>query len=164
MPLSAGLLMFRRRDGRLEVLLAHPGGPYFRRRDEGVWGIPKGEVEPGESGLDAARREFGEETGFDCAPPFLWLGAVRQRGGKRVQAWAFEGDCDPQRLCSNEFEVEWPPRSGRRQRFPELDRARFFDLDAAARYINEGQRPLLDRLRALLSEGEAPGEPGQKPG
>jgi len=150
MPTSAGLLMFRRRAGRLEVFLVHPGGPYFARRDEGWWTIPKGLVEPGEDPLATARREFQEETSFaapadGCAP----LGEVRQKGGKLVRAWAFEGDADPAALSSNTFELEWPPRSGERRSFPEVDRAAWFDLDEAGRKINAAQAILLDRLAEL---------------
>ena len=121
MRLSAGLLLYRRTGDAVEVLLAHPGGPYFSARDTGVWGIPKGEVEPDEEPLAAACREFGEETGFESAPPYIPLGEVRQRGGKRVVAWAFEGDCEPSRLRSNEFEIEWPP-PGRPGGLPERNR------------------------------------------
>ena len=147
---SAGLVLFRWRDGTLEVLLAHPGGPLFARRDAGVWGIPKGEIEADEDPLAAACREFAEETGFSTSPPYLRLGSVRQRRGKRVHAWAFEGDCDPRSLRSNDFELEWPPRSGLRHRFPEVDRVCFFGIDDAARVIIPGQRPLLARLRECL--------------
>ena len=121
---SAGLLLFRRREGYLEVLLGHPGGPYWAHRDDGAWSIPKGGMNPGEDPLAAAQREFLEETGFTPCGPYLPLGHVTQRGGKVVHAWAFEGDCDPARLVSNLCTVEWPPRSGRFQSFPEIDRAR----------------------------------------
>ena len=151
--LSAGLLLYRRRAGALEVLLVHPGGPFFRRRDLGAWGVPKGELAPGEAGEAAARRELAEETGLRAPETgLLDLGEVRQRGGKRVRAWAFEGDCDPGALRSNHFEIEWPPRSGRVQRFPEVDRAAFFDLAEARRRINAAQIPFLDRLAAALEE------------
>jgi predicted NUDIX family NTP pyrophosphohydrolase len=145
---SAGLLLFRRGARGLEVLLVHPGGPLWARRDEGAWSIPKGEVEPGEDPLAAARREVEEETGLRAEGPFLPLGAVRQRGGKRVAAWAVEGELDPGALRSGRFEMEWPPRSGRRQSFPEVDRAEWFALDEARRRILDGQRPLLDALEA----------------
>src|SRR5690349_16945320 len=129
--LSCGLLMYRRA-AALEVLLAHPGGPYFARKDAGAWTLPKGEPEPAEEPLACARREFEEEIGVAAGDgPFLPLGEVTQRGGKRVQAWAFEGDFDGRPLRSNTFEIEWPPRSGRRQAFPELDRAQFFTLEDA---------------------------------
>jgi predicted NUDIX family NTP pyrophosphohydrolase len=146
---SAGLLVFRRRGGVLEVLLVHPGGPLWAKRDLGAWSIPKGEVEPDEEPLAAARREVEEETGLRPAGPFLALGALRQRGGKRVTAWATSGDFDPAELRSAEFELEWPPRSGRRQRFPEVDRAAWFDLAEARRRILEGQTPFLDALEGL---------------
>lgn len=146
---SAGLLMFRRRD-ELEVLLVHLGGPYWRRKQKGFWMLPKGELEPGEEPLAAARRELEEETGFVACPPFLELGSIRQKGGKTVHAWAFEGDCDPAALASGTFEAEWPPRSGRRQSFPELDEARFFPLVEAREWILPAQRPFLDRLVELL--------------
>jgi predicted NUDIX family NTP pyrophosphohydrolase len=152
---SAGLLLFRRtRDGTLEVLLGHMGGPYFARRDEGAWTIPKGEYGTDEDPLAAARREFAEELG--SAPPvdesnYHALGAVRQRNGKQVTAWAVEGDLDVATVVSNEFEIEWPPRSGRRQSFPEIDRAAWFDLDAAATKMIAGQAALLTRLRDQLA-------------
>ena len=124
MVVSAGLLMYRHRDGALEVLLVHPGGPFFAKKDAGAWSVPKGIVENGEADLDAARREFEEETSFAVTTErFLELGEVRQKGGKRVRAWAFEGDCDPSEFESNTFELEWPPRSGRVRAFPEVDRA-----------------------------------------
>lgn len=144
---SAGLLMYRRREGALEVLLVHPGGPFFARRDEGVWGVPKGLVDRGEDDLTAARREFTEETSFRAGPgPFADLGEVVQKSGKVVHAFAFEGDADPARLASNTFELEWPPKSGRRQEFPEVDRAGWLDLDAARRRIVPAQAAFLDRL------------------
>lgn len=149
---SAGLLMFRRRPaGAIEVLLAHPGGPYWTTRDAGAWTIPKGGIDPGEPPLDAAIREFREETGFDPAGPYLSLGSVTQRSGKVVHAWAFEGDCDPAALVSVETTVEYPPRSGRRITIPEIDRAAFFSIPDARAAINAGQAPLLDRLTAVLS-------------
>jgi len=151
--LSAGLLMFRRH-GTLEVLLVHPGGPFFARRDLGAWSVPKGEVSEGEDEQAAARRELTEETGLRAPEgELLDLGEVRQKGGKRVRAWAFEGDCDPAALRSNRFEMEWPPRSGRVQSFPEVDRAAFFDLDQARRRINAAQVAFLDRLEARLGGG-----------
>lgn len=147
---SAGLLMFRRAPGGLEVLLAHPGGPFWASKDLGAWSIPKGEIKDGEEPLAAAQREFLEETGFACAPPFIDLGEVKQSGGKRVRAWAFEGDCDPALLVSNEFEMEWPPKSGHLRRFPEVDRAAWFGIDEARRRIGQGQQPLLAQLGARL--------------
>jgi len=150
--LSAGLLLYRRSGDRFEVLLVHPGGPFFARRDLGCWSVPKGEVAEGEASAAAARREFAEETGLVApeAAALIDLGEVRQRGGKRVQAWAFEGDCDPERLSSNRFEMEWPPRSGRVRSFPEVDRAAFFDLGEARRRIVDAQAAFLDRLEARL--------------
>lgn len=149
MKKSAGLLMFRRAGGGLEVLLAHPGGPFWRRKDEGAWTLPKGEYHEPEDPLDAARREWQEETGFPSHPPFLDLGETTLRSGKRIRAWAFEGDCDPAALECNTFEVEWPPRSGRMQSFPEIDRAQWFDLAQARLRIHPGQALFLDRLAAL---------------
>lgn len=147
---SAGLLLYRLRDGSPEVLLVHPGGPLWRNKDEGAWSIPKGELNPDEDPLSAAQREFAEETGVRPAGPLVRLDPVRQKGGKVVHAWAVEGDADPSRLSSNTFELEWPPRSGRRQRFPEVDRAGFFTFDEAKRRLNPGQAPLLDQLRRIL--------------
>ncbi len=143
---SAGILLYRWRAGRLEVLLVHPGGPFFARKDEGAWSIPKGEVEPGEAPLDAARREFEEETGVRLAGPFVELPPVRQRGGKVVHAWAVEADCDPDGIRSDTVTLEWPPRSGRTVAFPEVDRAAFFDLGEARRKINPAQAEWLDLL------------------
>lgn len=147
---SAGLLMFRRRDGRLEVLLAHPGGPLWARRDLGAWTIPKGEYTNAEEPLTAAQREFQEETGFTPVPPFISLSSIKQKSGKVVSAWAFEGDCDPAQLHSNSFEMEWPKRSGHMQAFPEIERAEWFTVDEARRRILPAQEPLLDRLSAWL--------------
>jgi len=148
---SAGLLMYRRKTGgKLEVLLAHPGGPFWRGKDAGTWSIPKGEYDPPEDPLAAALREWGEETGFVVSPPFLTLGEVSLKSGKRIAAWAFAGDCDPDDLRSNSFEIEWPPRSGNMQSFPELDRVDWFDLGEARRRIHPAQAPLIDRLERLL--------------
>lgn len=149
---SAGLLMFRRNGGTIEVLLAHPGGPFWASRDAGAWTIPKGGMHPGEDPLDAAIREFKEETGFEACAPYVPLGSIVQRGGKTVHAWAFAGTCDPAALVSVETSTEWPPRSGRRITIPEIDRAQFFTLDAARHAINVGQVPLLDRLTAMLTD------------
>lgn len=144
---SAGLLMYRVREGALEVLLAHPGGPFFRNKDEGAWTLPKGEVEPDEAPFDCALREFQEETGIVPTPPFIALGEVRQKSGKRVLAWAFAGAYDAVAPPpSNTFELEWPPRSGRRVSFPEIDQLVFFDLSAARAKINAAQVVLLERL------------------
>jgi predicted NUDIX family NTP pyrophosphohydrolase len=148
---SAGLLMFRRSPaGGIEVLLAKPGGPYWRNKDAGAWTLPKGEYAPPETALDAALREWAEETGFPAAPPFLPLGEVRQKSGKHVTAWAFEGDCRPQDLRCNTFEIEWPPRSGRMRSFPELDEVRWFTLEEARARINPAQAAFLDRLRGQI--------------
>ncbi len=143
---SAGLLLFRRSVAGTEVLLAHPGGPYWVDRHEGAWSIPKGGIDKGETPLEAASREFREETGFDPSGPYLALGSVIQRSGKIVHAWAFEGDCDPSIACSNVTSTEWPPRSGRMIEIPEIDRVSFFSIDAARTVINRGQVLLLDRL------------------
>jgi predicted NUDIX family NTP pyrophosphohydrolase len=146
---SAGLLMYRIAGGNLQVLLAHPGGPFFRNKDDGAWSIPKGEVEPGEDLLEGAKREFAEETGFAPTGPFIALKLVKQKGGKTIHAWAFEGDCNPSTIVSNTFTLEWPPRSGRRMEFPEIDRAAFFDLAAARKKINPGQAALIDELEVI---------------
>jgi predicted NUDIX family NTP pyrophosphohydrolase len=146
MKRSAGLLMFRQSHGELQVLLAHPGGPFWRNKDEGAWTRPKGEYEEPEEPLAAAIREFTEETGFAPTPPFAPLGEVVQKSGKRISAWAFSGDCDPGQMQCNTFEMEWPPRSGKRQSFPEIDRIAWFALDEARRKILPAQIPLLDRL------------------
>jgi predicted NUDIX family NTP pyrophosphohydrolase len=151
---SAGILLYRRagvagrgRDGQLEVLLVHPGGPFWARRDQGAWSIPKGEYEPGDDALEAARREFAEELGSpppDVEP--LDLGEVRQKSGKLVHAWAVEGDIDPSTTHSNTFTLEWPPRSGRTREYPEVDRVEWFTLDAAREKLNQAQTAFLDRL------------------
>jgi predicted NUDIX family NTP pyrophosphohydrolase len=150
---SAGLLMFRRNNGQSEVLLVHPGGPYFRNKDQGVWTIPKGEVAEGEDLLMRARIEFEEELGMAAPAAANWieLGSVKQKGGKTVHAWAFEGECPADFVAaSNTFEIEWPPRSGRMQEFPEIDRAEFFLIEEAKRKINEAQIAFLDRLVETL--------------
>jgi predicted NUDIX family NTP pyrophosphohydrolase len=147
---SAGLLLFRRPQGRLEVLLAHPGGPYWTGRHDGAWTIPKGGIHPGEDPLQTAIREFTEETSFVPAGPFLSLGRITQRSGKLVYAWAFEGDCDPAQVSSVHTTTEWPPRSGRIIEIPEIDRVEFFSLDQARRAINVAQAELLDRLQKAL--------------
>lgn len=147
---SAGLLMFRRRDKELEVFLVHPGGPFWSSKDAGAWMIPKGEYVDGELPLDAARREFQEETGFEANGEFIDLGTVRQASGKLVRAWAFEGDCDPQKLTSNLCEVEWPPRSGRMIEIPEVDRGAWYSLTSAESAILKSQQPFLDVLRTKL--------------
>ena len=152
---SAGLLMYRRAaDGAVELLLAHPGGPFWANKDEGAWSIPKGEPDPGETDLLAtARREFEEETGVRPEGPFIALRPVTQKNRKVVHAWAFAGDCDPAAIRCNECEIEWPPRSGRRISFPEIDRVEFFGIETARRKINPAQAALLDELLAAL-EGE----------
>ena len=148
---SAGLLMYRVRDRQLEVLLAHPGGPLFAKKEDGHWSIPKGEVEPGEEMLAAAVREFREETGVEPRGDFLDLGAIRQKGGKAVHAWAFGGDWDESLpLQSNTFQIEWPPASGKVRSFPEIDRAGFFTIAEARKKLKEAQHPFLDRLEAAL--------------
>lgn len=149
--------MYRRRGTAVEVLLAHPGGPFWVRRDEAAWTLPKGEIDVAEEPLDAARREFAEETGFASTPPYQPLGELRQRSGKRITAWAFEGDADPARLVSNRFELEWPPRSGRMQSFPEVDRVAWFGLEEARGKLIAGQVPFLDALlRQLAGAPEQP--------
>jgi predicted NUDIX family NTP pyrophosphohydrolase len=154
---SAGILMYRRLGARLEVLLVHPGGPYWRRKDDGAWSIPKGEIDPDEDVGDAARREFAEETGIVLTAPLEPLGEIRQRGGKRVIAFAIEGDIDTRSIRSNSFEIEWPPKGGKMQSFPEIDRAEWFEPSVAYSKILEGQRPLLDRLVELVGQsGNSP--------
>jgi predicted NUDIX family NTP pyrophosphohydrolase len=148
MQMSAGFLMFRfvGNQNLLEVLLVHPGGPYWKNKDDGVWTLPKGNVEPGEDVLAAAIREFTEETGLVPEEPFISLGEIRHRSGKRVHAWAFRGTCDPASIRSNSFEIEWPPKSGRREKFPEVDRAAFFTVTAARQKILPAEEPLVNRL------------------
>lgn len=150
MKISAGLLMYRIGKDGIEVLLAHPGGPFWQHKDAGAWTIPKGLTNEGEAPLEAAQREFREETGLAPAGPFVFLGSARQMGGKVVHAFAFEGDCDPARIASNSFELEWPSGSGKVRRFPEIDRAGWFALPAAREKIVKGQAVFLDRLAAAL--------------
>ena len=148
--ISAGLLLYRRRDGALEVFLVHPGGPFWARKDAGAWSIPKGEIGPDEAPLAAARREFGEETGLAVDGDVIALAPIRQAGGKLVHAFAIEADLDPAAIVSNRFTLEWPPRSGERREFPEIDRAGWFGLEAARRKLLSGQLPLLEDLRERL--------------
>ena len=149
---SAGLLLYRRPSGGLQVFLAHPGGPFWHNRDAGAWTIPKGLAEPGEDTLAAAQREFEEETGIRPVGPFLPLGSIRQKAGKLVHAWAWEGDADPERVTSNTMQTEWPRGSGRVLTFPEVDRCAWFDLHAARERINPAQAELIDRLELALAE------------
>jgi predicted NUDIX family NTP pyrophosphohydrolase len=148
--ISAGLLAFRRTNG-IEVLLAHPGGPFWTKKDDGAWTIPKGLADSDADTLSAARREFSEETGFVAAGDMLPLKPVRQRSGKTVAAWAFEADFDLRKFSSNEFEMEWPPRSGRLKSFPEIDRLAWFDFDTALKKIIAYQKPFLLELRSALA-------------
>ena len=152
---SAGLLMYRMRDGVAEVFLVHPGGPFWAKKDLGAWSIPKGELEPGEPAIDAAQREFREETGFLPAEPFLHLGETRQPSGKIVTTWAFAGDCNPADLTSVSCQIEWPPRSKRMITIPEIDRGDWFSLPAAQEKILIGQRVFLARLASALPKFEA---------
>ena len=149
---SAGVLLYRRRGTRTEVFLVHPGGPFWARKDEGAWSVPKGLVDPDEEELAGARREFTEETGFDAGGTGTEhdLGSFRQPSGKRVHVWAIEGECDPAQLESNLFEMEWPPKSGRTASFPEVDRGGWFERAAALLKIVSSQRPILERFYAEL--------------
>ena len=151
-PLSAGILLFRRRSGEAEVLLIHPGGPFWKNKDAGAWMIPKGGVGDGESPADAAIREFEEETGSPIEGPYFTLGRIRQSGGKIVEAFAAEGDFDPDRLASMHFEMEWPPKSGKLEHFPEADRAAWMTFDEARRMMLPSQLPILDALERYLQE------------
>jgi predicted NUDIX family NTP pyrophosphohydrolase len=134
----------------MEVLLVHPGGPFWRNKDAGAWTIPKGEVNPGEEPLATARREFQEETGVVPQGPFTPLGSIRQKGGKVVEAWAFQGDCDVAQIQTNTFTIEWPPRSGKQQSFPEVDKAAFYGITEAKEKMNPAQVAFLDRLQETL--------------
>jgi len=153
---SAGLLRYRRRNSQIEVFLVHPGGPYWAKKDLGAWSIPKGEYLESEHPLEAAKREFAEETGF--APPgdFVPLGESKQPGGKIVTAWALEGDCDPEKLRSNTFSMEWPPRSGRKVEFPEVDRGGWFAIEEARERLLPGLPIYLDRLRESIGAPTRP--------
>jgi predicted NUDIX family NTP pyrophosphohydrolase len=143
--------MYRRPESGLEIFLVHPGGPFFRKKDEGAWSVPKGLIEGEEDLLAAARREFTEETGLPTPDEgYVSLGEVQQKSGKVVRAWAFEGDCDPRAIVSNTFDLEWPPRSGKIQKFPEIDRADFFSAAAARKKLNPAQVGFVDRLEEFL--------------
>lgn len=148
---SAGLLLYRFRNRHLEVFLVHPGGPYWANKDLGAWSMPKGEYSDGEDPLAAAKREFYEETGFEANGEFRELAALRQPGGKRIKAWAFQGDCDAGAVRSNNFTMEWPPRSGLQAEFPEIDRAEWFGVDIARKKILKGQIGFVDELCVILS-------------
>jgi predicted NUDIX family NTP pyrophosphohydrolase len=145
--------MYRWRNGRLEFFLAHPGGPFSKKKDEGFWTIPKGEPDVDEPLLEVAKREFQEETGLEPHGPYIELGSIQQKGGKWVHAWAFEGDCTGP-ICSNTYQMEWPPDSGKLCDFPEIDRAEFFPFDVARGKIKDRQVPLLERLVAALDSRE----------
>ena len=151
---SAGILLYRYREGALQVLLVHPGGPFWAAKDLGAWSVPKGLIDPGEDALKAALREFREETGFIARNHFIQLTPVRMKSGKVVKVWAVEGDCEPSEIKSNAFSMEWPPGSGKQQEFPEVDLAAWFDVDQARKKINQGQVGLLDELQILLSQSE----------
>ena len=148
---SAGILLYRHAAGAIEVLLVHPGGPFWSRRDLGAWSIPKGEFNADEEPEAAARREFAEELGIELSGELVPLGEIRQKAGKQVVAFAIEGNLDVAAITSNSFEMEWPPRSGRRQSFPEIDRAEWFDLETAGEKIIPGQRPFIERLSQMGS-------------
>ncbi len=150
--MSAGLLMYRRRRGILEVFLVHPGGPFWSKKDAGAWSIPKGEYAAGEDPLEVAKREFREETGFQASGEFIPLNPRKQPSGKLITAWAVEGDCDASAVQSNTFLMEWPPRSGREQEFPEVDRAGWFTLPGAKEKIIKGQSGFLEELAQILKE------------
>lgn len=147
---SAGILLYRFQNKQLQVFLIHPGGPFFRNKDDGCWSIPKGEFETGEEALAAAKREFEEETGQPIDGKFIPLDPITQKGGKKVYCWAIEGDIDHETISSNTFEMEWPPRTGKKQTFPEVDRAGWFDVDTAKIKINEAQVSLVENLVKLI--------------
>ena len=150
-PMSAGLLLFRRRCDEIEFFLAHPGGPFWKNKDNGAWTIPKGLVEEGENSLAAARREFQEETGIVAEPPFCELGTIQQKAGKLIQAWGWEGDVDPASVVSNIIRMEFPRNSGRFMEVPEIDRCGWFSAAEARLRLNPAQSPLIDRLLAVLA-------------
>jgi predicted NUDIX family NTP pyrophosphohydrolase len=149
---TAGLLLYRIRSSALEVFLVHPGGPFWARKDEGAWSIPKGEFDEDEEPLNAAKREFKEETGFSMDGNFIGLAPLKQRSGKLIYAWALEGDCDAEAIKSNLFSIEWPPRSGRRREYPEVDRAGWFALELAKRKIVPGQIGFLEELQQMMNK------------
>ena len=149
-PVSAGLMMYRKSVSSVEIFLVHPGGPFWAKKEQGAWSIPKGLVEPGEDKLEAAKREFSEETSVVPSGPFIELGQIRQKSGKQVYAWAFEGTCDPPSIKSNTFALEWPPGSGRMSEFPEIDRGEFFAIAEAFRKINPQQADFVNRLKDRL--------------
>ncbi len=151
---SAGLLMYRRMGRNIEVFLVHPGGPFWAKKDIGAWSIPKGEYSENENPLEAAKREFKEETGFTAEGKFKELPEIIQKGGKRVKAWCFEGYCDPDNIKSNTFKIEWPPRSGKVKEFPEIDRAAWFSLEIAKQKILKSQVPFIEALEKLLTNEE----------
>ncbi|MGE3152848.1 MAG: NUDIX domain-containing protein [Nitrospiraceae bacterium] len=150
--LSAGILLYRRRQEGLQVLLVHPGGPFWSKKDDGAWSIPKGEYHEGDDALAAAKREFHEETGSEVNGPFCALSPLKQPSGKVVSVWAVEGDVDETGLNSNTVSMEWPPRSGTMQEFPEVDRGAWYDLATARTKLQQGQRGFLDQLQQLLNE------------
>lgn len=149
---SAGILLYKRKGRGLLVLLVHPGGPFWRNKDDGAWTIPKGERNAGEDAETTARREFAEELGTAVTGALIPLGRIRQRAGKQVDGFGLEGDLDVERISGNSFEIEWPPRSGRRQSFPEVDRAAWFTPDEARQKINAAQKPFIDRLEELCTK------------
>lgn len=146
---SAGILLYRKASHGLQVFLVHPGGPFFKNKDEGSWSVPKGEYLPDEDPLLAAKREFKEETGHEIAGNFIALSPIKQKGGKTVLAWAVEGSIDQENIKSNTFEIEWPPRSGKKQTFDEIDSAEWFDIATAKIKINPAQAALIDELAAI---------------
>jgi predicted NUDIX family NTP pyrophosphohydrolase len=152
MKISAGILMFRKRKQKIQFLLVHPGGPYFIKKNEGVWSIPKGEFPHDEEPLTAAIREFEEETGYKPSGNFVELNPITQKGGKKVLCWAIEDDLNHENITSNTFEIEWPPRSGKMRGFPEIDKAGWFDIDEAMQLINEKQIPLLEELLSKMKK------------
>lgn len=152
---SAGLLMYRWHGGGIEVLLVHPGGPFWAKKDEGSWSVPKGEYEAGEDPLEVAKREFQEETGYAAKGEFIPLTPRRQPSGKVITAWAFEGDCDAAAIKSNTFSMEWPPRSGKQKEFPEIDRAGWFPIQMGKEKILKGQAGFLEEAERILLPGPA---------